>query len=240
MLASPPATSSQATHKSKGPMNATEDSSQQTFAELLDDNVQLLMDVYKRCPLVIKALSTTKYLLFAEPIREHASELYLRFQSAASKSENEQKETFFLVVFTLIQNQGETMKEVKSTPKPPARPRDCHNLRLMAALERKLHSSNDLAEHLNQILSNRSKAPASDLSLQFQSTDREIRNICRNDFIQNIISIQEKKASTLRPKPSLHTPKIQRKHQHANERKQHHWLEHLPDVSRQCHQNPDL
>ena len=133
------------------------------------------------------------------------------------------------------------MKEVKSTHKPPARPRDCHNLRLLAALARRLHSSNDLAEHLNQILSNRSKAPASDLSLQFQSTDREIRNICRNDFIQNTISIQEKAVSTIRPKRSLLTPKIQRKHQHADGRKQHHhWLEHLPDVSRQCHQNPDL
>ncbi len=224
-------------------MNTSEDSPQQSFAELLDDSVQLLMDVYPRCPLVIKVLATPMYLLLAEPIREHASELDLWLQSAADESENEQKETNFLVTCTLIRNQGETMKEEdKSTPKPSSGLRDCHKLRLLAAFMRRLHSNNDLAEHLNQILCNRSKATASDLSLQFQSTDREFRNICRNDFIQNIINIQEKSTSTIRPKPTLHTPKIQRKHQHADGQRQHYhiWGEHLPDAPHHCHPNPDL
>ncbi len=224
-------------------MNASEESDQQTILGLLDENVPLLMVVCKRCPLDCKELANSMYMLLAEAIREHASELYLRLQSAAGELENEQEEKIFLVALSLMQNQGETMKEQdKSNPKPLEELRDCHKLRLLAALARRLHSSNDCARKLNQIICNRSKAPASDLSLEFQSTDREFCNICRNDFIQNLINIQEKTTSTIRPKPTLHTPKIQRKHQHADGQRQHYHIrgEHLPDALHHCHQNPDL
>ena len=234
-------------------MNASEESDQQTILGLLDENVPLLMVVCKRCPLDCKELANSMYMLLAEAIREHASELYLRLQSAAGELENEQEEKIFLVALSLMQNQGETMKEQdKSNPKPLEELRDCHMLQLPAFWEIRPHHSNDYARKLNQILSIRRKAPASSLSLQFQSTDREIGTICRNDFIlnnlckddftQNIISIQEKTASTIRPKPSLLTPKIQRKHQHADGQRQHYHIrgEHLPDALHHCHQNPDL